>query len=37
MSDDPLHTATFTLTRKDSLAYEQAAGRFTPLGVIALI
>lgn len=37
MSDEPLHTATFTLTRKDSLAYEQAAGRFTPLGVIALI
>lgn len=37
MPDEPLHTATFTLTRKDSLAYEQAAGRFTPLGVIALI
>ena len=37
MSDEPLHTATFTLTRKDSLAYEQAAGRLTPLGVIALI
>src|SRR3569832_1502651 len=37
MSDEPLHTATFTLTRKDSLAFEQAAGRFTPLGVIALI
>jgi len=37
MSDEPLHTATYTLTRRDSLAYEQAAGRFTPLGVIALI
>ena len=37
MSDEPLHTATFTLTRKDSLAYEQAAGRLSPLGVIALI
>lgn len=37
MPDEPLHTATFTLTRKDSLAYEQAAARFTPLGVIALL
>lgn len=37
MPDEPLHIATFTLTRADSLAYEQAAGRLSPLGVIALI
>jgi hypothetical protein len=37
MPDEPLHTATFLLTRADSLAYEQAAGRLSPLGVIALI
>jgi hypothetical protein len=37
MPDEPLHTATFTLTRADSLAYEQAAGRLSPLGVIALL
>ena len=37
MPDEPLHTATFTLTRADSLAYEQAAGRLSPLAVIALL
>ena len=37
MPDEPLHTTTFTLTRADALAYEQAASRLTPLGVIALI
>ena len=37
MSDEPLRTTTFTLTRADALAYEQAAGRMTPLGVLALI
>ena len=37
MADEPLHTTTFTLTRADALAYEQAAGRMTPLGVLALL
>ena len=37
MPDEPLRTTTFLLTRADALAYEQAAGRMTPLGVIALI
>jgi len=37
MPDEPLRTTTFTLTRADALAYEQAAGRLTPLGVFALI
>jgi hypothetical protein len=37
MPDEPLRTTTFMLTRVDALAYEQAAGRMTPLGVIALI
>ena len=37
MPDEPLHTTTFTLTRADSLAYEQAASRLTPLGVFALL
>jgi hypothetical protein len=37
MSDEPIRTTTFTLSRADSLAYEQAASRLTPLGVIALI
>lgn len=35
--EEPLHTTTFTLTRADALAYEQAAGRLTPLGVLALL
>lgn len=37
MSDEPIRTTTFTLSRADSLAYEQAASRLTPLGVFALI
>lgn len=37
MSDEPIRTTTFTLSRADSLAYEQAASQLTPLGVIALI
>ena len=37
MPDEPLRTTTFALSRADALAYEQAASRLTPLGVIALI
>ena len=37
MTDEPIRTTTFTLSRADSLAYEQAASRLTPLGVFALI
>jgi len=37
MPDEPLRTTTFTLTRADALAYEQAASRLTPLGVLALL
>jgi hypothetical protein len=37
MSDEPIRTTTFTLSRADALAYEQAASRRTPLGVIALL
>ena len=37
MPDEPIRTTTFLLTRADALAYEQAAGQMTPLGVIALI
>ncbi|MEO8758699.1 MAG: hypothetical protein ABI398_13225 [Devosia sp.] len=37
MPDEPLHTTTYTLTRADALAYEQAASRLTPLGVLALL
>lgn len=37
MPDEPLRTTTFTLTRADALAYEQAAGRLTPLGTLALL
>ncbi len=37
MADDMLRTTTFTLTRADALAYEQAAARQTPLGVLALL
>jgi hypothetical protein len=37
MIDEPLHTTTYMLTRTDALAYEQAAGRMTPLGTLALI
>jgi len=37
MSDEPIRTTTFTLGRADSLAYEQAASRLSPLAVIALI
>lgn len=36
MTTEPLRTTTFTLTRADALAYEQASARFTPLGVLAL-
>ena len=34
---EPIRTTTFTLTRADALAYEQAAARFSPLGMLALI
>jgi hypothetical protein len=37
MSEEPLRTTTFMLTRADALAYEQAAARLSPLGVIALV
>jgi hypothetical protein len=37
MPDEPIRTTTFMLGRADALAYEQAASRLTPLGVIALI
>jgi hypothetical protein len=37
MPDEPLHTTTFTLTRDDALAYEQAAARLGPLGTLALV
>jgi hypothetical protein len=37
MPDEPLRTTTYTLTRADALAYEQAAGRLTPLGTLALL
>src|SRR3954469_24246958 len=37
MPDEPLRTTTFTLTRADALAYEQALGRLTPLGTLALL
>ena len=37
MAAEPLRTTTFTLTRADALAYEQAAGRLSPLGLLALL
>ncbi len=37
MPDEPLRTTTFTLTRADALAYEQASSRFNPLGMMALV
>jgi hypothetical protein len=37
MADEPLRITTFTLTRADALAYEQASSRSTPLGTAALI
>jgi hypothetical protein len=37
MPDEPLRTTTYTLTTADALAYEQAASRMTPLGVLALL
>ncbi len=37
MSDDPIRITTFTLTRADALAYEQAAARPNPLGTAALL
>lgn len=37
MADEPLRTTTFLLTTADALAYEQAAGRVTPLGILALL
>jgi hypothetical protein len=37
MPEEPLRTTTFMLARADALAYEQAASRLSPLGVIALI
>ena len=36
-ADEPLRTTTFTLTRADALAYEQASSRLTPLGTMALV
>jgi hypothetical protein len=37
MPDEPLRTTTYTLTRADALAYEQASSRLTPLGTAALV
>jgi hypothetical protein len=37
MLDEPLRTTTFSLTRADALAYEQAAFRLNPLGTMALV
>ena len=37
MADEPLRTTTFTLTRADALAFEQASSRMNPLGVMALL
>lgn len=37
MPDEPLRTTTFTLSRADALAYEQASARPSPLGVMALL
>lgn len=37
MAEEPLRTTTFTLTRADALAYEQAAGRLSPLGLLSLL
>ena len=37
MPDEPLRTTTYMLTRADALAYEQAASRLTPLGVLMLL
>jgi hypothetical protein len=37
MADEPLRTTTFTLTRADALAYEQASWRLNPLGTMALV
>ena len=37
MADEPLRTTTFTLTRADALAYEQASSRLNPLATMALV
>jgi hypothetical protein len=37
MADEPLRTTTYTLTRADALAYEQASSRLNPLGTMALV
>ena len=37
MADEPLRTTTFTLTRADALAFEQASSRLNPLSVLALL
>lgn len=37
MVEEPLRTTTFTLTRADALAYEQAAGHLSPLGLVSLL
>jgi hypothetical protein len=37
MPDEPLRTTTYTLTRADALAFEQASSRLTPLGTMALV
>ncbi len=34
---EPLRTTTFTLSRADALAFEQASARSSPLGVMALL
>ena len=37
MPDEPLRTTTYTLTGADALAYEQATGQLTPMGMLALV
>jgi len=37
MADEPLRTTTYTLTRADALAYEQASSRLNPLATMALV
>lgn len=37
MPSEPLRTTTYTLTRADALAFEQASSRLTPLGTMALV
>ena len=37
MADEPIRITTFTLTRADALAYEQASSRLNPLATMALV